>query len=207
MNRTSGLFAKIELGYNTNMTGKTHREIGIVFGVGYYLSATPAVYSPATLGAVAVASYFGSLIPDFDKSNAEFWSFLPYGKVVGRIIDPFFKHRSFSHSILGVAIFSALIFLLLQTFPSYWGINTFFVWLAFLISYSSHLLADSFTVEGMPLLYPWKKMFGIPPKPFEGIRIMTGEWFENLIIFPIANLAILVLVISQWEKLKSLLFK
>jgi inner membrane protein len=189
------------------MTGKTHREIGLLFGVGYYLTTIPAEYAPATLGAVIVASYFGSLIPDFDQSTAEFWSSLPYGKVVGSIADPIFKHRSFSHSLFGILLFSLLFYLLLRSFPDYWGINQSIVLICFSISYSSHLLADSFTVEGIPLFWPWKKMFGIPPKPFEGVRIITGAWFENLVIFPIVSISLLIVILSNWEKIKSQLFK
>jgi len=75
------------------------------------------------------------------------------------------------------------------------------------ISYASHLLADSFTVEGIPILYPWHRNFGIPPKPLEGIRIQTGEWFENLIIFPIINIALIVLVFGNWDNIKTILLK
>ena len=189
------------------MTGKTHRILGLVAGGSYLIFSSEPSYQPATFGAVLVFSYFASLIPDLDQPTAEIWNNLPFGHLAGEAVDPFFKHRNLSHSLLGFGIFGFLFYLLINSFPSYWGINRDIVLFAFLISYLSHLLADIFTVEGIPLLYPWKKMLGIPPKPFDGIRIETGKWFENLVIFPLLNIFLLIIVIVNWEKIKNFLLK
>ena len=53
------------------MTVKTHRLIGLVAGGGYFLATASSNYQPATLGAVIVASYLGSLIPDADDAGAD----------------------------------------------------------------------------------------------------------------------------------------
>lgn len=189
------------------MTAKTHRILGLVTGGSYFFYQAEPIYQPATFGAVLVFSYFASLIPDLDRSTAEIWDNIPLGHVAGRVVDPFIKHRNISHSLLGLFISSFLIFLLLRSFPDYWNINHNLVLISFIIAYSSHLLADMFTIEGIPLLYPWKRMFGIPPKPLEGIRIETGKWFENLVLFPILNLAIIIVIVCNFDKIKKILFK
>jgi len=189
------------------MTGKTHRIFGITAGLSYYFATTVHQYSPATFGAVVVGSYFGSLLPDIDQPVSDIWDSLPFGHTIGKVPGALLRHRHLSHSLLGLIVFNFLIFLILQTFPSYWGIDTTVVLTVMVISYASHLLADSFTVEGIPILYPWHRNFGIPPKPLEGIRIQTGEWFENLIIFPIINIALIVLVFGNWDNIKTILLK
>jgi membrane-bound metal-dependent hydrolase YbcI (DUF457 family) len=146
-------------------------------------------------------------LPDIDQPAAEMWHALPFGHTVAKVPDAILRHRGFSHSILGLAVFNFLIFLLLRTFPSYWGIDIEPVLVCTVIGYASHLLADSFTVEGIPLLYPWHHKFGIPPKPFEGVRIMTGEWFENLVLFPAINIILIVLIYFNWSNIKIFLLK
>jgi inner membrane protein len=190
------------------MTGKTHQIIGITLGLGVYLSLTQPVYSPATLGAVLVFSSIGALLPDIDNAAADIWHTVPFlGHTAGKIVDPFLEHRNITHSLVGTAIIGLVLFLIFKHFPSYWGINTFAVLICTMVGYLSHLLADSFTVQGIPLLWPAKWKFGIPPKPFEGVRIMTGKWFENLIIFPAANLALILLILARWSTIKLILFK
>jgi len=189
------------------MTGKTHRIIGLVAAGGYFLASSSATYQPATLGAVIVASYLGSLIPDADDAGADIWHTLPFGHSVGKITDPLLKHRNISHSLIGIVLYSAVVYMILKIMPQYWGISTVSVLISSTIAYSSHLLADAFTVEGVPILWPWQRKFGIPPKPFDGIRIETGKWFENLVIFPAANLVLIIFVVSYWNKIKSLILK
>ena len=75
-----------------------------------------------------------------------------------------------------------------------------------MVSYGSHLLADMFTVQGIPLLFPAQRMFGIPPHPFAGLRIETGHWFESWIIFPAVNVIFLGLVYVCWPIIRGFLF-
>jgi inner membrane protein len=189
------------------MTGKTHRLIGLVTGGGYFLATSSSSYQPATLGAVIIASYLGSLIPDADNAGSDIWHTLPLGHTVGKVTDPFLKHRNISHSLIGIILYAIILFFILKMMPAYWGISLMPVLISSVIGYSSHLLVDAITVEGIPVLWPWKRKFGIPPKPFDGIRIQTGQWFENLIIFPAINIILILLVISYWQKIKSLIFK
>jgi len=171
------------------------------------LATVKPEYQPATLGAVIIASYLGSLMPDADDAGADIWSTLPFGHSVGKISDPIFKHRNLSHSTLGLAIYACVLYLILQSFPGYWGISIMPVLIASSIAFASHLLSDAFTIQGIPILWPWKRNFGIPPKPFHGIRIQTGQWFENLVIFPLINIILLILIYANWQTLKLLVYK
>jgi len=189
------------------MTGKTHQALGVTTGIGYFLLSCPPQYSPATLGAIAVSSHLSALLPDIDQPAAEIWHKLPFGHTLGKISDPVLKHRNITHSILGFALIGTGMFFLFKIFPDYWGINKNVLIISSLISYASHILADMFTVEGVPLLFPYTKMIGIPPRPFEGIRMMTGKWFENLVIFPAINLVLIILIIAKWQEIKQILLK
>ena len=189
------------------MTGKTHRTIGLLTGGGYFLATAKPEYQPAIFAFASAAAYLGSLIPDADDASADIWHTLPLGHAVGKITDPLLKHRNISHSLVGILVYSFILFWILKSMPQYWGISIMPVMISSSIAYSSHLIADSFTIEGIPILWPWKRMFGIPPKPFDGIRIQTGKWFENLVIFPAANLILIILVVLYWQKIKSLFLK
>lgn len=94
------------------MLGRTHQVIGIASASFWYLSSTEPLYNPATLSAVVITASIGSLLPDLDKSTADIWKKIPYGKIFGKIVDPFIAHRSFSHSILGMAFFGWLIYII-----------------------------------------------------------------------------------------------
>lgn len=189
------------------MTGKTHQVIGQTTGLITFLSLSSGSYNPATLAFTLVASSVSALLPDIDQPTSRLWHAIPFGHVAGEAVDPILKHRNVSHSLLGAIILGVLFYWLLSLMPSYWGVNTEIVFWVFTASYLSHLLADMVTVEGIPLLFPYQGMIGIPPKPFQGIRIMTGKWFENLVLFPIVNLALLIVIISNWTKIHSTLFR
>ena len=191
------------------MTGKTHQIAGVTAGLSYFLIQAPPTYQPATLAAVLVGSSFAALLPDIDQPASVIWNKIPiFGHATGHVVnEATFGHRNLTHSLLGAALIGGLLFWLLSSFPGYWGINTTVVLICMILSYGVHLLADSFTVQGIPILWPWQRNFGIPPKPFDGIRIETGQWFENLVIFPILNIVLLLIIISNWSNIKMYLFK
>lgn len=189
------------------MTGKTHQILGITSSAAYYLFSVPSEYTPATLGAVIAISYVGALLPDIDQPAAKLWDSFPFGHLAGHVVDPFLEHRNISHSILGTALITTGVWYIVNLAPEYWGINKSIAVSAFTISYISHLVADMITSEGIPLLFPLKNMMGFPPRPFQGVRILTGKWFENLIIFPIINMVLVLMIVMNWDKIKVILFK
>jgi membrane-bound metal-dependent hydrolase YbcI (DUF457 family) len=189
------------------MTGKTHQSIGLLAVSAYYLSSVPTEYSPATLGFVVAGSYLGALLPDIDQPAGKLWQDLPYGHTLGRLSNPFLEHRNITHSLLGFILVGFGLYYLTQSIPDYWGVNAWTVFVSLMLAYISHLVSDMFTEMGIPLFYPYRGFFGIPPRPFQRVRIMTGKWFENLIIFPIINIATIVFIYLNWDKIKIILFK
>lgn len=189
------------------MTGKTHRMIGMTSGLGYLLLSRNAFYQPATFASAIAISYLGSLLPDIDTSTGDIWHSLPFGHSFGKAAGAFLEHRNITHSLLGFGLISWGVYALFRIMPTYWGLDADILWLIFVLSYGSHLLGDMITAEGIPLLFPFGKMIGIPPKPFEGIRIVSGKWFENLIIFPAVNLVLIALIVAKWSEIKLYLIK
>ncbi len=52
-----------------------------------------------------------------------------------------------------------------------------------MIGVVSHLFMDMFTKEGVPLLLPLPFKFGMPP--LRRLRVTTGKWVENIVVFPL----------------------
>jgi len=189
------------------MTGKTHQIIGIGAGLGSYLVYAHPTYGPATLAWVSVISSLGALLPDIDSPAARIWQGLPFfGHIAEEVVNPFLQHRNLTHSFLGFGLVTWGIYTLGLHVPAYWGLSVHRVELAFCLAYASHLLADALTVQGIPLFFPAPRTFGFPPHPFQGLRIETGKWFENFIIFPAVNLLLVALVWYHWSLIKTILF-
>lgn len=124
-------------------------------GVAY---ATGQPTEPTGLGLAAL----GSLLPDIDHPQS--WA----GKRMALVSVPLaalIGHRGLTHSLLAVAGFALLLALL--------GPHHLAAPLA--VGYLSHLLADSFTLSGVPLLWPNKRPFGLK-------LIRTGSLAEIALI-------------------------
>jgi membrane-bound metal-dependent hydrolase YbcI (DUF457 family) len=191
------------------MTGKTHQTIGLVLGIGSYLYVAAPQYGPATLAAVTAVSSLSALLPDIDSPAGKIYTYVPLGSGhdVERLVNPFLKHRNLTHSLLGFIIVTLLFHRGLEHLPTYWGIDAHKVFIAGAVAYASHLLADSVTVEGIPVLFPYPKMYGFPPHPFQGLRIETGKWFENFIVYPAVNIALGAMILTRWGEIRAILFK
>lgn len=168
------------------MTGKTHQLIGFTAAFGAFFAIHPNdPVSFAIIGTIIAGSFFGSILPDIDQPTSSFWDAIPLGNIVSRpLTKTLGGHRNLSHSILGVVLFSWLMTWFVHAVfrPGLFD-QTLFLW-SFEIGFIAHLLADSVTVEGVPYLWPLGNNMGFPPRPFHGIRIVTGKWFESLIVFP-----------------------
>jgi inner membrane protein len=64
-------------------------------------------------------------------------------------------HRTLTHSLLGVAIFTLLARLLLGGYPN--------LFLALVAGYASHVFADALNTRGVPLLWPMGRPFRFLP--------------------------------------------
>ena len=181
------------------MTYKTHLTAGLLFSSVYFLEVRPDDLSFLIILTAIFSTVIGSSAPDMDTPSGRLWKKIPAGTILARILKPVFigGHRHLSHSLIGIAIFSGIFYLLLRLLLSGYPELIDAAIIAFLVGYTVHLLADLFTEEGIPLLFPLGFRFGIPPTPFDRVRIKTGQWFENLIIYPALNLVLLYVILKN----------
>ena len=151
-----------------------------------------------------LAADIGALIPDMDGGGNNLWHLLPAGEKTGRILKGiFYKHRTVTHSLLGVFLIYKLFFWLLPKFlnPAY--LNPQLILIAIMVGYISHLVADGLTEEGIPLFWPLKINFGFPP--IKSWRIKTGKWFENFVVYPAIWVYLIWFIDLNKHKLVSIL--
>lgn len=185
------------------MTARTHDIIA------FASLLTIAVYSPpqqlniTTATVALVGSVIGALAPDLDQATNRLWDLLPAGNFFGEILRKIMlHHRTISHSLVGIILFFLILSFLVPIIlnPSY--INTDIVTFSIMIGFISHIAADMFTKDGIPLLFPLPFKIGIPP--FETLRIPTGKFVEKYIIFPAVLVYIFWLATNKKEVLLAL---
>lgn len=186
------------------MTARTHDAIAFASLITASVIYPPKSLNLMTLFAAVVAADVGTLIPDMDQAGNRLWDLLPAGDTVGKVFRRvFYKHRTISHSILGVFAIYRLLNWLLPKFLNPNFVNPMIILYSIMIGYISHLVADSFTKDGLPLLFPFRINFGIPP--IKKLRITTGKWFENLVIFPGVWVYLIWLINAKQQVLISVL--
>ena len=182
------------------MTGRTHDAIAfsaLVTVAAFYPIEGMTIY---TLFGGVVGNIIGGVLPDIDQAGNRLWDLLPAGNYLGKVFRRvFYKHRTLTHSFLGLSIIWKAMQYLTHAFvnPAFADPNIIFV--AIMIGYISHLFADSLTEEGIPLLFPLKFKFGIPP--ITSWRIVTGGWFENYVIMPGILVYLVFFIRNQAEPL------
>ncbi len=141
-------------------------------------------FTLATVIVALIANQIGGIAPDIDQPTAPFWRNLPIGGIFGKLIAKMLGgHRFLSHSLVGVALFGFLSYLLLSALqPIILNVQIYYVWCAFMIGFVSHLVMDTLTKEGVPWLLPIPVKFGF--LPIKKLRITTGKWAESLIVLP-----------------------
>ncbi len=114
---------------------RTHLALGVVVG----LFLLPHVNSKWIFFPVVLVA---SLLPDIDSG------FSSAGRnVFSRVLQFFVKHRGFVHSLTLAAAISLVFAFFVPVLA-----------LPFFLGYSFHLLADSFTVEGIRPFWPFKSV-------------------------------------------------
>jgi inner membrane protein len=186
------------------VTNRTHDAIAFAS-----LTSVAILFPPASLNLLTfifsiIAADIGSMIPDMDQAGNKLWDFLPAGNFMGRIFKGvFYKHRTLSHSILGTFLIFKFLQFVLEKLLNPGFINPQIILTALMIGYISHLVADAFTREGLPLLFPLKLTFGIPP--IKKLRIRTGKFFENFIVFPLTWIFTITVIYLNQDRLIEIL--
>ena len=154
------------------MTYTTHALSGVVLALSY------AEFSGVTMDPLALGiTILASSLPDIDEPHSK------AGKKVSgfsKVIKSIFGHRSITHSLLGLVIFS-YIYIRTANFLNITGFYLNF----FIIGYAGHLLGDLFTNSGIPLLYPISQKFKFPL--FKTGSIMEGIIQMILVLFLVYN--------------------
>lgn len=165
------------------MTAKTHNAFAVATLVTAAAFFPPDRLNVLTLVGAIIAADIGALIPDMDGAGNRLWDLFPAGKTAGKFLRRvFYKHRTITHSIVGMyIIFKGLEWLLPKFLNPAFVDPNIILW-SIMIGYASHLLADSLTEEGLLLLFPLNLTFGFPP--IKKWRIKTGKWFENFVVYP-----------------------
>lgn len=139
--------------------------------------------SLATVAVAFGANMIGGLLPDIDNATSDIWDKIRFGNLLSRMIRPLIGgHRMLSHSVLGMAITGFILSRVLAALRGTLIVDMNAVWWATMIGYVSHLIADSFTTEGVPWFFPIPVRIGFPPVKY--LRIRTGSVIETMLVFP-----------------------
>jgi membrane-bound metal-dependent hydrolase YbcI (DUF457 family) len=178
------------------MQGKTHLRIGLATGVAVGFATSDNFL---TLTATVAISALASMLPDIDEDGSKInkWMFSSLNRKwrslalasVGVIICLFWffahlplwvllsgiycagvayvPHRSVTHSIVGMGYVLVVIYLAI---PSYLY--------AVAAGYLSHLIADAFTVAGVPFFWPYPKKIGLKSI---GLKVRSGRETDKIL--------------------------
>lgn len=179
------------------MTGKTHTAIGMAIGFTLAfkkpIDAQFAIITASTIGALApdLDHPKGELNQKLLLINNDLFKTAFYLIVGIAFLYIYFQnnnslfmllgifsfalsisnHRSFTHSIMGLVLFSAIMRLILMES----GLSLMYK--GFIIGYISHLLLDCFTSKGIKLFYPFKANIVFP------LKVKSNGFVEKSIFF------------------------
>jgi membrane-bound metal-dependent hydrolase YbcI (DUF457 family) len=181
------------------MTGRTH-DLAAFTALNYIFVTSPLMNMSLGTALVAfTANMVGGLAPDIDQPTADLYHRLRGGTIIGKLISPLIGgHRLLSHSIVGIFVFGFLLKILLQLMHGVLLVDMDVVWWSFMIGFISHLIADTFTTEGVPWLFPIPIHFGIPPLKF--LRFKTGGLVEKSFVFPMLIIINGILIYYNYSK-------
>ncbi|MDB5163637.1 MAG: Membrane protein containing transrane [Candidatus Saccharibacteria bacterium] len=187
------------------MTARTH-DLAAITALGVVVLLHPfGTISPSTAIIAILANQIGGITPDIDQPTAPFWRNLPITRLFGKFFDNLMGgHRFLTHSVLGLALFGFLSKMLLSfVHPLMPHTNIGYIWWAFMIGMTSHLVMDSFTKEGVPWLLPIPIKFGFPP--LKALRVTTGKFAENWLVLPALAVVDIWLFTSHYPQILLLL--
>lgn len=185
------------------MLAKTHDAFAFASLITVAAFYPPQGINLPTLICAVIAADVGALIPDMDTAGNRLWDLLPQGHAMGKGLRKiFYKHRTLTHSLVGIyGIYSLLSWGLPKLLNEAY-IDPYIILWSVMIGIGSHILSDSLTEEGVPLLFPLRVNFGIPP--IRKIRIKTGQWFENFIVYPAIGIYLIWFIYTKETVLLSI---
>lgn len=211
------------------MRGSSHVVFGLAGAVvvssaathltGLSLAGAPFGTAPLTFDLLAQKVIFygfaalGALTPDIDNARSTLGQRLgPVSKGIQHLAG----HRTFFHSLLGMAVMGALVWAaqyalglglyrlgLASTGEALGaGIGSGFVapgvgiaFAGLMVGYFLHLVADSLTEGGVPWLWPSHVRYGFPPN--RHMRFRTGSVWEPVIVVAVTVAVIVAVVFGK----------
>ena len=148
-----------------------------------------------SLSALAVKAIFyggvaiGGLAPDIDNTRSTAGQWIPF---LSKEINKHFGHRTIMHSLIGVALWTALAYgaqqLAVHFLAGHMGSQQYnfingseTLWVALVLGYILHLFGDALTEEGIPIFWPNKFHLGFPP--IRQLRFRAGSWAEPVVVW------------------------
>jgi membrane-bound metal-dependent hydrolase YbcI (DUF457 family) len=183
------------------MMGTTHQLIALLSAF-WILTLYPTSVGP-TVGVLAVVAVMvGALTPDLDQPTANIWRRMLGGRAIGNVFQAFSGgHRHLTHSIVGIAAIGwALRWLALNIINPEYTEQALFIWVAFMVGYISHPIADSFTDQGVPWFWPFHMHVKIPPGP-EELRVTTNSIVERVFVRGGILIIAVLLIQPHWHVL------
>ncbi|HSX24768.1 MAG TPA: metal-dependent hydrolase [Candidatus Andersenbacteria bacterium] len=186
------------------MTGTTHQMIALIAAF-WILTIYPVSLGPVLAIIALFAVMIGALTPDLDQPTANLFRRTLGGKTVHKLFSAVSGgHRHFTHSILGiVAITFFFHWIILQFIQPAFHPQSFMILYAFVIGYISHPIADTFTDQGVPWLWPIPWSLKLPPGP-EEFRVTTGSFVELFLLRGGLLVVAFLLLSSHWQVLVHL---
>src|SRR3990170_4820938 len=124
------------------MTARTHDGVAFASLVTVGALFPPAPLNLLTLIASLIGGVIGALLPDIDQAGNRLWDLLPGGDDIGRIFRrTFYKHRTITHSLLGVFLIYTALKWLLPKFLNSSFVDPQMIFVSTMIGYLSHLVA------------------------------------------------------------------
>lgn len=181
------------------MTGITHQLVALLAAL-WLLTIYPQSVG-LVVGILAIMAVMtGALTPDLDQPAANLWRRMLGGWAIGKIFNTFSGgHRHMTHSLIGIAVIGYLLWIGMHRFfqPQYVEALTT-VWVAFMIGYISHPIADTLTDRGVPWFWPLNINIKIPPGP-EELRVTTESLVEKIIVRLGLVVAMGFILTSHWQ--------
>ena len=150
------------------MLAFTHLAFGLLAGL-----LTLPLVQPDNLITYIVLCTAAALLPDIDHRGSTINRMFR----VTKLISALFRHRGIFHSIWPALFLGAIL----------WYATTSTIAAAVAIGYLSHLLADSFTKEGVNWLYPLAKF------KISGF-ITTGAFLEMIVLILVLGIITLLVL-------------
>jgi endonuclease YncB( thermonuclease family)/membrane-bound metal-dependent hydrolase YbcI (DUF457 family) len=149
--------------------------------------ATSAVLDVHYGTSAVLAAAVTTLLPDADYPRS--WLGLQLGSISDEL-HRFFGHRSFLHSLLALALVTAVFGL-----PLWWAAGSSSPMLAVFVGYGSHLFADMMTLGGIQLFWPSRLIAVFPGR--DKYRVVSGGNSERVFVAVALVFALLFYPVSR----------